>query len=226
MPVTLIDSVSDDAVEVYADILEAVAQLLAKQDVEAARAALAPIAGEQWAVRVPTTRTATVGTKTADSRRVSDRSRAEALIRDRFRCSRCGGRGVPRCVLVAISDVFPGEFPYDRHYGHGRIHPAYWLLVLEADHTLAFAKGGADDVTNLTAMHALCNTQKADALVGELSLRELLPERTGWDGLLTAYPGIVQAGEQVGSRHASPRYHHDWMRRFGLSPFSTPTPAI
>ncbi|QPE05695.1 hypothetical protein IT882_06845 [Microbacterium schleiferi] len=215
---TLIDSVSDDAVDLYADILEDVAHLLAKKDVEDARASLAPIAGEQWAVRVPTTRTVTAGTRTADARRVSARSRAEALIRDRFRCSRCGGRGVPRCVLVAISDVFPEEFPYDRHYGRGRIHPAYWLLVLEADHTLAFAKGGADDVTNLTAMHALCNTQKADALLDELSLRNPLPERPGWDGLLTAYPGIVQAGEEVGSRHASPRYHVDWMRRFGLSP--------
>ena len=123
---------------------------------------------------------------------------------------------MPRCVLVAISDVFPEEFPYDRHYGHGRVHPAYWLLVLEADHTLAFAKGGADDVTNLTAMHALCNTQKADALIDELSLRDLLPERPGWHGLLTAHPGIVQAGEEGGIRHASPLYHVDWMRRFGL----------
>jgi hypothetical protein len=95
------------------------------------------------------------------------------------------------------------------------VHPAYWALVLEADHTAPHSRGGSAETSNLTAMHALCNTAKADADVHELALLKRLDERADWDGLLSAYPAIVAAGDEHGYRHSSLGYHSKWMRLLG-----------
>jgi hypothetical protein len=206
------------AVDLYANALAAAAEALAVQDVDSAHERLKPISGELWQGTVKATRTVAQELPGIRPRAVSDEVRAQVLLRDGFRCSYCGGRGLPRCVMVGISDVFPDMFAYDAHYRRGCIHPAYWVLTLEADHTVPHAKGGPGDVANLTAMHALCNTIKSYADPHELVVAKRLEERSGWNGLIARYPGIVLTGNDHGKRHSSPGYHGRWIRRFGLIP--------
>ena len=214
-----IDEFPSGAVDFYADTLTRTATALARQDVTTARTDLEPIAGELWTgrVRAPIS---SQGTPAAP-RRVKASARARVLIRDRFRCTYCGGRGVPWCVLVAISDVFPDAFADNANYKRAAIHPAYWVLVLEADHTIAHTHGGSDDDDNLTAMHALCNTTKSNAHLRELETPELIAATRRWDGLISTHAGIVRTGESHGRRHAAPTYHADWLRRFPHQPGST-----
>lgn len=206
----------DGAVDLYAAALASVADALAVQDVSSARKGLQSISGELWQGTVSATRTAASQLPGTRPRAVSDETRARVFARDRFRCSACGGRGIPRCVMVGISDVFPDMFAYDAHYGYGRIHPAYWVLTLEADHTIPHAKGGSGTEENLTAMHALCNTRKSASGPHEVSTVEQLGEQPDWDGLISAYPGVVLTGNSQGKRHSAPCYHSRWLRRFGL----------
>ena len=214
---------AEGAIDLYADALAAVAKALAVQNVSSARKSLEAISGELWQGTVTTTRTTASELPATGPRAVSDRTRAKVFLRDGFRCSYCGGRGLPRCIMVGISDVFPEMFAYDAHYGRGRIHPAYWVLTLEADHTVSHARGGPGDEGNLTAMHALCNTMKAAADVHELGTIEHLEERPSWSGLILEYPGIVLSGTNYGKRHSAPGYHSQWIRRFGLLPLGDET---
>ena len=213
---TLVVELADDAVDRYTDTLSAVAAALVVFDVETARERLEPIAGELWSGRLSFAGSAGPGALIAMARTVSDRTRAQVFLRDGLRCTYCGGRAIPRCVLVAISDVFPESFAYDPHYGRGRIHPAFWAVAPEADHVLAFARGGAGEMGNLTTLHTTCNARKSDSLVADLPLVTPAKELPGWDGLLAEYAGSVAAGNTHGKRHAAPGYHHRWLRYFEL----------
>lgn len=219
----LVTRFAEGAIDLYADTLASVAEALAVQNVSSARKSLEAISGELWQGKVTATRASASELPATGPRAVSDGARAKVFLRDEFRCSYCGGRGLPRCVMVGISDIFPEMFAYDAHYGRGRIHPAYWVLTLEADHTVPHARGGPGDEENLTAMHALCNTMKAAADVHEVGTIEHLEERPSWSGLILEYPGIVLSGTSHGKRHSAPGYHSRWIRRFGLIPLGDET---
>lgn len=87
-------------------------------------------------------------------------------------------------------------------------------LACEADHTLAHSRGGGDGIDNLTTMHAYCNTRKGDSLIEEIPMIGQTKRTDDWDGLISLYPGIVAAGDSHGNRHASARYHLDWINRY------------
>lgn len=205
-------------VDLYADVLASVAGALAVQDVNSARERLGAIFGWLWNGKVSATRTIASEFASKTPRAVRDKARAQVFLRDGFRCSYCGGRGLPRCVMVGIGDVFPEEFAYHAHYSRGRNHPAYGLLALEADHTVPHARGGPGEEGNLAAMHALCNTKKSAADLDEVAGIERLEARDSWRGLLPEYPGVVLSRNSHGSRHSSLNYHRDWLRRFDLTP--------
>ncbi|MCK2024352.1 HNH endonuclease [Microbacterium sp. kSW2-24] len=210
-----IHALRDDAAAWYSSILDEVAAAL-PSSLDRARQLLEPIAGEVWMGSLTLHGTTTIGTDARTSRRVPDRTRAEVFLRDGFTCTYCGGRTIPRCVLVAISDVFPDDFPYYAHYRRGTVHPAYWALAPEADHVLAHANGGSSDAANLTTLHAMCNTRKSILAADALPMVDATPMRDPeWDGLLSRYADIVVAGEAHGRRHAAPNYHNAWLRRFG-----------
>jgi len=210
-----VDELRSDAAARYSGVLDAATEAL-PQSIEDARRLLAPIAGEVWMGRLTLHGATAAGSETRTSRRVSDRTRAEVFLRDGFLCTYCGGRTIPRCILVAISDVFPDEFPYYAHYRRGTVHPAYWALAPEADHVVAHASGGSDDASNLTTLHAMCNTRKSSLAANGLPVIERVADLDGWDGLLSRYADIVVAGDTHGRRHAAPGYHRAWLRRFGL----------
>lgn len=200
--------------ERYADIIADVGSALTRGDIVHAESALRPVAGEVWMGRMPL-----VGRKAAEStggrspRDVTDAIRAAVFHRDGFHCSYCGGRVVPRCILVAISDIFPEALPYHPNYRRGYIHPAYWALAPEADHTVAYSQGGPGALSNLATMHTACNARKSDSVLEELPLVDRIAAVDGWDGLVDSYAGIVDAGA-AGSRHSSAGYHPRWLRSF------------
>ncbi|AZS37524.1 hypothetical protein CVS47_02161 [Microbacterium lemovicicum] len=90
----------------------------------------------------------------------------------------------------------------------------YWALAPEADHTVAYARGGSSDIANLTTLHTMCNAKKGDALVSDLPHVELPARVHGWDGLVSAYPSVVAMGDSQGRRHSAAEYHARWLRYF------------
>lgn len=178
---------------------------------------LGPIAGQVWMGSLPLHAKTWPGVTDRSSRRVSARTIARVFLRDGFLCTHCGGRTIPRCILVALSDVFPEALPYYTHYRRGTVHPAYWALAPEADHQLAHANGGSSNIENMTTLHAMCNTQKSSLVLGSLPPASALASHApaDWDGLLSRYADIVIAGNALGRRHHSPNYHLDRLRYFG-----------
>lgn len=218
MDVTEVVALSTAAVERYADVLSAVAAALVDDDVDLAQRCLMPIAGERWFGKVTLS-----GPQQPDGafKRVTirERDRAQTLIRDGFRCVACRGRAVPRGVLVALSDVFPKELPYQPHYKRGEIHPVYWALAAEADHVVPSSSGGRSELGNLRTIHAFCNTQRGNAL---LETQELVAQPVAgnddWDGLIGSYTRIVAvAATTRGFGYTGPSYHHVRMRAFGIT---------
>ncbi|WAA65596.1 HNH endonuclease [Microbacterium oxydans] len=208
-----VHSLPDDAAARYSETLAGVAAAL--PSLELAEQRLAPIGGEVWMGSLTLHGSTTASNDVRTSRHVSDRTRAQVFLRDGFLCTYCGGRTIPRCILVAISDVFPEAFPYYAHYRRGTVHPAYWALAPEADHKLAHASGGSSDVDNLTTLHAMCNTRKSSLAAETLPKVNLVSPaaETHWDGLLSRYADIVIAGNHRGRRHSASGYHDQWLRR-------------
>jgi len=207
---------SDDSVDRYADALANVAVALRGDDRNAARRALEPIAGEVWEGRLRYAGIAGTGGGAVGPRSVSPGVKARVFMRDRFVCQACGGRAIPRSLLVAVSDVFPDELPYYVHYKRGTVHPAFWAVAPEADHVRAHSAGGGGGEDNLATLHVRCNTVKADSRVEDLPQVEARPAPEDWDGLVSAYSAIVMAGQEAAERHHSLRYHREHMRRFGV----------
>src|SRR5687767_10665893 len=102
---TFVYELADDAVDRYADTLFEVAAALSVSDVATAREKLEPIAGELWTGRLSFAASTGPAALSLTKRAVANRTRAEVFLRDGLHCTYCGGRTIPRCVLVAISDV-------------------------------------------------------------------------------------------------------------------------
>ncbi|WP_308467193.1 HNH endonuclease [Rathayibacter soli] len=203
-------------VEKYADVLARTVASVSEGDLIAAAAQLHPIAGEVWTGRLTSaSKTPTGGgERPARARLTNETLRAQVFIRDRFRCTCCGGRAVPRSILVAIHDLFPDTVPYDAHYARGKIHPVFWALAPEADHVYPHSLGGPNVLENLTTLHAACNTRKSDSLVTDLSPIEKTHQTSTWNGLVSSYPALIAAGAGI----ARPAYHRKWTRLYAALP--------
>lgn len=195
--------------ERYADILTSSVAAVADGDLAAASERLQPIAGEVWMGRITTTRMAAEGAG-GGARPRNETLRAQVFVRDGFRCTHCGGRAVPRSILVAIHDVFPDAVPYDAHYRRGKIHPVFWALAPEADHVHPHSRGGANTFENLTTLHAACNTRKADSFLAALPRGLADSADEPWDGFTSYYGALIAAG----AGRARPAYHQAWSRRY------------
>ncbi|MEV5068709.1 HNH endonuclease [Microbacterium sp. LMI12-1-1.1] len=212
MFVAMVDILEFGAVEVerYAEVLTQTAQAVARADRDAAIAALHPIAGEIWMGRLTTANRSGSNAVRAARRVGNETLRAQVFVRDRFRCTCCGGRAIPRSILVAIHDLFPDQVSYDVHYTRGKMHPVFWALAPEADHVLAHSRGGANELNNLTTLHAACNTRKSDTLIADMPLLDTRLRSDDWDGLTSLYPALISAG----AGEMRPTYHRTWSRRY------------
>lgn len=209
-----------DDVDRYADALSAAVGAIVSGDLEGARSGIEPIAFERWEGQLRYAAKAGPATESAERRPrdVTDPMRAQVFLRDEMACTYCGGRCVPRNVLVAFSDLFPDELPYHPNYRRGAVHPMYWALAPEADHRFAHARGGTGDIANLSTLHTMCNARKSDALVTELPTIDRPEHVIGWDGLLAAYLSIIAMGDSHGRRHSAASYHERWLRHFSPQP--------
>ncbi len=200
----------------YAEVLSATAAAVAREGIDAGARELGSIAGEIWMGRLTTS--GDPGPSGGGGRRVGNEDlRAQVFIRDGFRCTLCGGPTVPRSILVAFHDLYPAELPYDAHYKRGRIHPVFWALAPEADHVLALSRGGANDLDNLTTLHAACNTRKSDALAEAVVVSRHEEAEDDWDGLTSSYAVLIDAGAGA----ARPAYHRRWLKRY-----TSPKPVV
>jgi len=200
--------------ERYADTLAA-ATAIAAADIDRARAELASVAGALWMGSLKQAAGSCGVDGTASRRLRDDALLARVFVRDHFRCTHCGGRVIPRSILVELSDLFPAEIPYDPHYKRGATHPVYWALGPEADHVFAHSRGGAFALDNLATLHAACNTRKADSLAAEPAIRPVGPD--GWDGLISLYPALI--GMDAGG--ARRQYHARWGRHYAQATVMT-----
>ena len=208
----MVDILSFDAddIEHYADILTATAIAVANNGLEAGAAALDPIAGQIWMGRLTATSRPCAASDEPRPRVRDENLRARVFVRDRFRCTHCGGRAVPRSILVAIHDLFPSAIPYDAHYTRGLVHPVFWALAPEADHVYPHAYGGENALENLTTVHAACNTRKSDGLVENPPKTAATQPTDAWYGLASFYPALIAAG----AAEVRQRYHREWSRRY------------
>lgn len=98
--------------DLYADALSAAAVAVVAGGFPAAEVALAPIAGLVWSGRAPMHQRPVTGAPAAAKRKQTPEGvRARVFARDGFTCTYCGGRAIPRNVLVALSDLFPAALP-------------------------------------------------------------------------------------------------------------------
>lgn len=191
-------------------VLEEATRALVERGVEAGRRALRPIAGAVWTASIkhaPAVRETIGGDSAQGTRSFSATRTAQVLVRDSFTCRYCGGRIVPRRVLVALSSLYPAEVPYYAHYKLGTVHRVYWTLAAEADHLHAGARGGSwRDVVNHVTACVYCNTRKGRRLLEELGWRLQPVRTTTWDGLTSSYDEIWRiAGQPV------PEYHRPFI---------------
>lgn len=197
-------------IERYAGILFMTSTAVSEIGREAAAEIVRPIAGEVWMGKLKSAGKAGLGGGATGARLITDAVRVRTFARDRFRCTYCGGRAIPRSILVALHDLFPSDISYDAHYGRGRMHPIFWALAPEADHVVAHSRGGTNTIENLTTLHAACNTIKSDSLIDDLPMLQVSEVASEWDGLVSLYPSLIAAGAGV----ARPAYHRKWKRLF------------
>jgi hypothetical protein len=141
---------------------------------------------------------------------VSPKLKAEAFLRDGWRCHYCGRRVVVAGVIELIGLLCPDEFPFPpgHHMPKGRTHPAAERVYPNVDHVKATAIGGdALDLSNLVTACTPCNETKGDRLGWERV--ELL--RDEWDGLAGLYRGLFTLAN---ARMTST--HRDWMRALAV----------
>lgn len=201
-------SFNDSDIDRYATSLSNTVSAVQTGSLTNAAGALESIVGEIWMGSLKVLGAGATGEVVHGARVHNETLRAQVFARDRFRCTACGGRAVPRCILVAVHDLFPEQLLYDPHYKRGYIHPVFWALAPEADHVIPHSQGGQNTLENLTTLHASCNTQKSDRGTQRSSLR--YQDDDSWDGLVASYPALIAAG----AGDARPMYHREWSRRY------------
>lgn len=101
----------DSDIDRYATCLSSTVAAIRAGSLKNAAAALEPIAGEVWMGQLRVLGAQRGTEVVAGSRLQNETLRAQVFVRDRFRCTACGGRAVPRCILVAIHDLFQSSCP-------------------------------------------------------------------------------------------------------------------
>jgi 5-methylcytosine-specific restriction endonuclease McrA len=176
------------------DIIAAVASALTAGDRDAARAALAPIAGQTIVTHpiiatshLPSRYPAGTGPKT---RSPSNAVVAAVYLRDRFTCVYCTRRTVVLPLLGLVSELMPAEFPWHPNWKRDVAHRFYWDLSTTLDHVEAVSTGGNWAAEpNLVTACARCQYQKSNRSPADLGW-QIHRTTAAWDGLTAFLPGL------------------------------------
>jgi 5-methylcytosine-specific restriction endonuclease McrA len=148
---------------------------------------------------------------------LSRQIRVEVLKRDHFTCRYCAGRTVPTPVLRAVSTVWPTEVPWNTNWRTDSTHPIHELRSATFDHVAPHARGGqGDPLDNLVTACSPCNTCKGGYRLEQLGWVLLDPVVDDWDGLISSYPALWEAGKDLYTPGES-QYHRSWMKAFGVT---------
>ena len=98
-------------IEKYANTLLRAAEWVSAGELTAAQSSLKPIAGAIWQGKLSSRKAASAEVSEMKSRTSQNAVRAQVFIRDRNICTACGGKTIPRNILVAMHDLFPAEIP-------------------------------------------------------------------------------------------------------------------
>jgi 5-methylcytosine-specific restriction endonuclease McrA len=178
------------------DIIAHATRALIADDDHAARAALAPIAG-QTIVTHPVVAASQRPGRYPVGAGVQTRSPSRSVIgavyrRDRFTCVYCARRTVVLPVLGLVSELLPAEFPWHPNWRRDVAHRFYWDLSTTLEHVEAVSTGGDWQAErNLVTACARCQYQKGNRSVADLGW-QIRRTTASWDGLTALLPELWQ----------------------------------
>lgn len=126
-------------------------------------------------------------------RKLSMETKMEAYIRDNFTCRYCGSRLFATPIFRLLSEIDPNGFPYDPSWQMTRCHKYYWKHTPSADHVVAVAQGGSNELANLLTACYRCNSIKSVWTLKEVGfvIRPITRER--WNGAMSHLEPMANA---------------------------------
>jgi hypothetical protein len=177
--------------------LTTVCRLLSAGDVEAARHALGrDCLSERVVVPTRQPRSGRSRPPGRKERRYSAFEKTKLFVRDQFIDRYSGEHLIFPGVLLLLSQLFPGEFPYHPNWPYDVCHNWYWELYPTVDHIDAT---GADDESNWATTSMIRNLVKGNGSLDEHGWRVLdrSPRLSEWDGLMGWYIDYVTARPEL-----------------------------
>ena len=95
-------------------------------------------------------------------RRYNEVKKTELFLRDGFIDRYSGDKLVYPPVLKILSNLFPKDFPYQKHWKMSETHIAWWELIPTVDHVEPVAREGPDEKENWVCTSQLLNSAKSN----------------------------------------------------------------
>lgn len=121
------------------------------------------------------------------ARPISAEIKRVVATRDGWTCRYCGLRVLVSATMAALERRLPAALPMaEKVHASIGCHPMQCVMRLTWDHVNPHAHGGGSNEDNVVTTCGVCNFQKGDCSLEELSLqdpRERPQPSTSWDGL-------------------------------------------
>ena len=149
--------------------------------------------------------------------------KTEVFLRDGFIDRYSGEKLVYPPVLKILSNLFPKDFPYQKHWKMSETHIAWWELIPTVDHVEPVAREGDDDEKNWVCTSQLRNSAKSNWTREELGW-ELHDsgDNKNWDGMMTWFMDYISKNEYVledayiAKWHKAALKHKDELKKLGF----------
>jgi len=169
-----------DTRHVYPDALLDVVRALINHDSRMADARIAAIAHDQRPITA--------------WRTPSVHILAAIYERDHYQCRYCGIKTILTPVMRLIAAIYPRQFPYQKNWKAGEVHPAIETISATHDHVDPVTRGGdslAPD--NIVTACWVCNSAKGNLPLDTLGWTLQDPADDTWHGLADLYPALWAA---------------------------------
>ena len=131
-------------------------------------------------------------------RQYTEVKKTEVFLRDGFIDRYSGEKLVYPPVLKILSNLFPKDFPYQKHWKMSETHIAWWELSPTVDHIDPVAREGADNDENWVCTSQLRNSAKSNWTLDELGWElQDSPVDSNWDGMMSWFMDYVSKNKHV-----------------------------
>ena len=130
-------------------------------------------------------------------RRYTEIKKTEVFLRDGFIDRYSGEKLVYPPVLKILSNLFPKDFPYQKHWKMSETHIAWWELIPTVDHVEPVAREGPDEKENWVCTSQLLNSAKSNWTLEKLGWKKLKHVDSNWDGMMAWFLEYVSKHEHV-----------------------------